>query len=750
MRASKHVLLAAFCAATFCACSALLDTDSLRTQDPPEGGVTDGGSADLGGSDLSGDSLAPDTVAQVPVLNLTPTTSENMDVSGGNTEGAGVTFVVENNGNGASAALSAPMLGGANFGNFEVVSGQDACTGTVLTVGGRCTFRVRPIASANGQYSATLSISDGNVTSNSANLSGEATGFAPGLSITPASVTTMDINNGQSPGAAVQFTVENDGTTSTGTLLAPMISGSGSANFEVAGQNSCTGQSLPGLTTCNFSVRPIASANGPYMATLSISDGSINSNMVSIGGRASGFDPVLVIAPDPSANMDITGGSSPGAAVTFTLQNTGSAASATLTAPSLAGANPGNFELVPGQDNCTGTTVAPANQCTFQLRPVATDNGAYAATVTVGDGAVSSNAAALSGTASGFTAPAPVLVIAPDPSANMDITGGSSPGAAVTFTLQNTGSAASATLTAPSLAGANPGNFELVPGQDNCTGTTVAPANQCTFQLRPVATDNGAYAATVTVGDGAVSSNAAALSGTASGFTAPAPVLVIAPDPSANMDITGGSSPGAAVTFTLQNTGSAASATLTAPSLAGANPGNFELVPGQDNCTGTTVAPANQCTFQLRPVATDNGAYAATVTVGDGAVSSNAAALSGTASGFTAPAPVLVIAPDPSANMDITGGSSPGAAVTFTLQNTGSAASATLTAPSLAGANPGNFELVPGQDNCTGTTVAPANQCTFQLRPVATADGAYAATVTVGDGAVFSNAAALSGTASGF
>jgi hypothetical protein len=106
---------------------------------------------------------------------------------------------------------------------------------------------------------------------------------------------------------------------------------------------------------------------------------------------------------------------------------------------------------------------------------------------------------------------------------------------------------------------------------------------------------------------------------------------------------------------------------------------------------------------------------------------------------------ILGFAPSSQSGMDVTGPGSPayGTPVTFTLTNSGTSTSGTLST-SLIGAN---FEIV--TDNCAGTTLGAGADCTIDVRPAASADGNYTGTLTVND-SVVSTSVGVSGTASGF
>jgi hypothetical protein len=103
----------------------------------------------------------------------------------------------------------------------------------------------------------------------------------------------------------------------------------------------------------------------------------------------------LTLSPSTSQSMNVTNGTSPGSYITFTLTNTGSAASNTITT-SLS--NTTNFEF--GTNNCANITLNIGGSCTIQVRPKASSNTTYSGTLTIT--ANNNPTATLSGTASGF------------------------------------------------------------------------------------------------------------------------------------------------------------------------------------------------------------------------------------------------------------------------------------------------------------------------------------------------------------
>ena len=564
-----------------------------------------------------------------PALTITATEGDplGMNVTHGNAEGRGITVTVENEGAKSTAPLAEPTLGGDAPAHFRLIGEANECSGQTLTPGQRCSFAVEAVADANGSYSATLTIGDGSTLSNILSLSGSASGFDPilVLSVSLGDRENMHVQGGNSPGTAVRFQLSNTGVAATATLREPLIEGDSQGHFEVL-SNECAGQSLAPGASCVFSVRPRAAANWSYSAELSINDGSVRSNELTLSGRASGFDPRLALGTlsgNPTA-MNISG-QSPGETVTFEASNTGKANTQALSAPRIIGGN-GHFEIVSGSDQCVGNTLAPGVSCQFSLRPVSTSNGAYSAVLSISAGSLSSNEIGLNGVASGLT---PNLVLSAtqgNPQA-MNISG-NSPGAFVTLQLRNSGSATSAPLASPTLQG-DTGVFELA--DNTCPGQRLVPGAHCTLRVRPTAVENGSYSATIRIGDGAADSNILTLQGNATGLVASI-TLTASGDPRA-MNITNGNSPGPALTFTIRNTGTAATAPLSGLRYGG-NPDAFEEVPGSNNCSGRSLVPSDDCSFQVRPLASSNGSYSASIRVDDGNVSTETLVLLGVASGF--------------------------------------------------------------------------------------------------------------------
>ncbi|HAU29596.1 MAG TPA: hypothetical protein DCW68_05745 [Rhodospirillaceae bacterium] len=105
------------------------------------------------------------------------------------------------------------------------------------------------------------------------------------LSISPASVTGMNVVSPAETGSYATFTVENVGAAASPALATTL---SNTTSFEF-GANACSGQTLAIGGTCNMTVRPKATTNGGLSGTLTVSASGIAPDSATLSGTASGF-----------------------------------------------------------------------------------------------------------------------------------------------------------------------------------------------------------------------------------------------------------------------------------------------------------------------------------------------------------------------------------------------------------------------------------------------------------------------------
>ncbi|MBK8482048.1 MAG: hypothetical protein IPL40_12890 [Proteobacteria bacterium] len=465
--------------------------------------------------------------------------------------------------------------------------------------------------------------------------------------------------------------------------------------------------------------------------------------------------PVIRLSVSPAganATMNVTGGTSPGTAVTFTVRNLGNGAIAALTAPNL-GAGTTNFRLVAGQNTCGTKVLAAGAECTFQVEPVANTNipGGYTATLTIRDANdVRSNELTLEGTASGF----PTNISVDPLSDTLAVTPTADP--TFTFTFTNETGIPTNALKPAALSGTNSAKFSIV--TDNCAGTALAassPGNSCTVTVstRNIA-ENGDHTAKLTVTDTTNDdiTAVASLTADASGFD---PVLVMTPDipdPFLFTFTAGGAPPSSPETqvFTITNSGEGPTLALLAAGLSGTGAAAFTIT--ADTCEDAVLEPTDTCTVTVAPDATAltaDGTHDATLTVTDG-VDSETRGLRVTASGFVATLALTAEVGAALDGMDVRYPGPLGTAITFTVTNTGFADTPVKPTPSLSSTD--NFEIANNTCNAVLTTSGVDSNCTFQVRPTVTDNvTAYGANLDVNAGTgIEATPLALSGASRGW
>jgi len=509
-----------------------------------------------------------------------------MNITGGSSPGANVVFTISNTGELASGAMTVSLTG--DTGNFSKTA--DTCNGQTLAASATCSITIQPVATENGSYTGTLQVSGTPGGTVSQALSGTASGFVvdPGTVVPDGSVYA-----GLSPDGNVPMYVTrcDAGMSWDGSACTGMRSGISWNNGTDYGSPydcsnwGCTGTTS--VTTGKSNTATIAGLMGlgsPHQAAKYcqdlVEDGKTDwylpardelnvlyTNRVAIGGfdlsgsyplgyywassetnlyyaawaqrfsnayqhdtskyyglsvRCARTDTVAELGMtvpqgDPAA-MDITGGSSPGDDVVFTITNTGELASGTMTV-SLTG-DTGNFSKT--ADTCNGQALAASASCSITIQPVATENGSYTGTLQVSGTPGGTVSQALSGTAIGFVA-TPELSLTPATDV-LNVVGSSygtwAYGSPVTYTVQNCVGCGTAHAVLSTLSSTT--NFEFVVGSNTCIGDDLADGASCTFQLRSKADRNQ----TLTPSDLVISSSDAdsvvrPLSGTATGFVSP-------------------------------------------------------------------------------------------------------------------------------------------------------------------------------------------------------------------------------------
>lgn len=350
-----------------------------------------GGAGTVDGNLIADDSIvdadinSAAAVAQTKISNLTTDLASKLDLSGGTLTGdldmgsQNMTNVGTMNGLTLSTINTNVSNNTTNIStNTTALSGkQDAITAAATTTYYRGDKTFVNLDSAAVIESTNLYFTDARARSASVinSTTGTETDQAPSVSALKSYV------SGQSA-AGGNFLA--DGTVAM------------TGDFDMGGRNIASVSTITatGSVTMGNDVSTCDSAsNGKVKAVNNIMQFCNGSTWQAVELRPRGSH--LSISPSSKTDMDLTGGSSPGSYETFTVTNTGSLNSTTMTT-SLS--NSTNFEL--GTDNCDGTTLAIGASCTLQLRAKTSADGPYSTNLTVA--ADTSTVSAISGTASGF------------------------------------------------------------------------------------------------------------------------------------------------------------------------------------------------------------------------------------------------------------------------------------------------------------------------------------------------------------
>jgi hypothetical protein len=280
------------------------------------------------------------------------------------TNSAAQTVTLTNIG-GAALALTAFTISA----QYNLGPATTCTTGTILTAGQNCIFRVMFAPTATGSHAGTLSVTTTPGGTSTVTLTG--TGIAPVLTLSPTSLTFNSPLNVKS--AAQTVTVSN-----TGTAPLTIVSFNGLGSGQFAQTNNCpigaaTPLAVGASCTVNVTFTP-TSASTPKTATLNVNVAApaTTPGTVALTGNVTQAI-VAFSAPTPALN---TGGTSTKNGV-ITVSNTGTGPLTLTAAPSIAkasGTGTGTPSIQPG-GTCISGAVIPAatGTCTINVRWVPTN-----------------------------------------------------------------------------------------------------------------------------------------------------------------------------------------------------------------------------------------------------------------------------------------------------------------------------------------------------------------------------------------
>ena len=405
------------------------------------------------------------------------------------TQSALRTITVTNVGSGV-LNISTLAAGGSHVADFSR-SGSCQAGMSLSARGGNCTLVFSFSPTAVGTRTSNLTIasnnSGGNVT---ISLAGNATSNIPVATITPAALTFSTQQVGTSS-TAQAVTVGNSGG---GRLVISSVAISG-LHFTQSGN--CMGATLAAGQVCTVSVVFAPTASGSLASTLSVAHGAAGSPLsVALAGVGTDLPvPVLQASPSPVTFAGMTAVGQPSAAESITLTNAGPGS---LTLGTI-GTNSSEFVLVGGTTGgcAAAMIIAQSASCTVDVRFSPAAPGARTGGLSVlSTGTPSPLMVALSGDASAVAAPE----INSDKAA-LDF--GSSAVAAQSPTqslsLSNTGST-NLDVSAVSIGGP----FALAPGGTcEAPSFSLTPGESCLLEVLFIPSASGSQSGTLTLASNA-------------------------------------------------------------------------------------------------------------------------------------------------------------------------------------------------------------------------------------------------------
>ena len=528
---------------------------------------------------------APGNPHNVPILGtgeaVTQTVSQSVtNITFGVTNlGAtvGNSFTLYNLGTG-SALLAAPVLAGANPGDFSITNNCPVGP-TLFNPGGSCSVSVSFTPTAAGPRVATVTVTDNTPESpHVVMLTGTGQSITQVSSQSVTNITYGVTNLGATSSSS--FALYNLGTGPIA-IAAPTPGGANPGDFSIAG-DSCpvSPATLGSGGSCTISVSFTPTAAGVRTASVTVTDNTPQSpHVVQLTGTGQSITQIssqsVTNITYGVTNIGTTVGNS------FTLYSLGTG-SITIATPALGGPNPGDFSI--SSDSCS-STLGSGGSCTIGISFTPTAVGVRTATVTVTDNTPQSpHVVMLTGTGQSVTQISSQSVT--------NITYGvTNIGATVgnSFTLYSLGTG-SITIATPTLGGSNPGDFSITSDSCPVSPTTLGSGGSCTIGVSFTPTAAGVRTASVTVTDNTPQSpHVVQLTGTGQTVTQSVSFSV-------GTVVFGATTLGASVnsSFSMYNLGTGP-VTVSSYALGGTNPGDFSIY--QNNCptAPTTLGSGGSC-----------------------------------------------------------------------------------------------------------------------------------------------------------
>jgi subtilisin-like proprotein convertase family protein len=438
------------------------------------------------------------------------------------------------------------------------------------------------------------------------------------------------VNTGSSS-SAITFTVENTGSASLSLSGTPKIAISGhTSDFTINQTSTAATVAAAGTTTFTVTFNPTAA--GARSATLSIDSDDSDENPYTFDVTGTGVTPTpeMNVVQGATNIADGSGSYSFGSinqgasssAITFTIQNTGSASLSLSGTPIVAiSGHTTDFTI---NQTSTAASVAAAGSTTFTITFSPTTTGTRTASISIDNNDANENPYNFTVTGTGITPEMNVREgstnIANGGSYDFGSIATSTSTGAITFTIENTGTAALALSGTPKIAisGVDVADFIIV--QTGTAASVSGPSGTTTFTIEFNPTTGGSKTAQISIANNDLNENPYTINLTGTGLTS-APEINVKQG-STDLDngsgtygfgslATGASS--SAITFTVENLGNANLSLSGTPKVAiSGNTGDFTI---NQTSTLATVAASSNTTFTITFNPTVAGARSATISI---------------------------------------------------------------------------------------------------------------------------------------
>jgi hypothetical protein len=618
-------------------------------------------------------------------------------------------FLLYNLGTGP-VTLNAPVIGGANPGDFSIPSSGCPTSTSGFAPGASCMISVSFTPTAGGVRTATVTVKDNSSQSpHVVNLTGVGQPVTPTLSLSSGTLTFGALTIGAYVNSS--FTVYNLGSVPV-SLSSFVLGGADPGDFTIS-VNSCGSTLSPGAA-CVVLITFIPTALGSRTATVTVTDSALGSpqtvNLEGVGETAVPQISFDVVSLDRGVSP--VGHISGSGSQTVTAYNTGQSA-ISLTSVTISGANAADFSVL--STTCR-STLAVGGSCVTYVNFTPSAVGARTASLLFTDSVPGSpQSIALTGLGEAVSQ---VLTLSPPSLVFPSETIGNTSGNMVVNAFNTGDVAITITNTSFALGGPNPGDFSL--GSNSCQSATIGAGSDCQSPLTFTPSAAGLRTATLTFSSTAPNGpQTLQLFGTG----VPSPTAISFSPNDYNFGTLALGATSSTVDVVIGNVTSGAPMTITGLTLTGPNAGDFAL--GTGTC-GATLAAGASCAQNVTFTPTGLGQRIAALQLTDnGAGSPQLAGLAGFGAPSTQTVSTLEMALDFGVeNIGVTSSQQ-----YIIVSNTG-AVTTNINGFTLAGTNPGDFTVA---STTCGATLGPGSNCLVYITFTPLASGIRTTLLQIAD-----------------